>query len=242
MISDIFQTVTQDNVEHSTVTGIGTVLVALNVAIMATSALSVGLVCVKIWGMLSIAALGVPSEVGPLNQTDDMLCNRGLAENPSTLSQTAKSDFRTRPNSPFGIKAKGQHPRKVPLRRPRYSNAATVPTHAINISINSSADPAGKVVSVVERVPASCEPLSSERKSPPNEPDQHVANRKASPASNEGQAAAIFKTSSALNSLGFERVIENRDVRSDSGYVPQKKVSSIGQQLVEMNRKVRLGD
>lgn len=242
MISDIFQTVTQDNVEHSTVTGIGTVLVALNVAIMATSALSVGLVCVKIWGMLSIAALGVPSEVGPLNQTDDMLCNRGLAENPSTPSQTAKSDFRTRPNSPFGIKAKGQHPRKVPLRRPRYSNAATFPTHAINISINSSADPAGKVVSVVERVPASCEPLSSERKSPPNEPDQHVANRKASPASNEGQAAAIFKTSSALNSLGFERVIENRDVRSDSGYVPQKKVSSIGQQLVEMNRKVRLGD
>lgn len=252
-------------------TGAGAMLVALNFAIMAISAFSVGLVCIKLWGVLSPSGVSVSAEAGLLSQSADSFLKSAMPEKESDLFPLNHPPFRMDLKSSKGVETKIRHPRKVSRRRPRYRTAAAVPSHAINISISSSADPARNVVSMVERQPSSYEPVSMGRKSLPHESQLHGSQPHGSqphepqlhgsqphesqlfqsqrhdidqqnlPLGNAGQPASPFTSNSALQTLGFERVIEKRTLNSATDFAPQKKNGSIGQQLVEMNRKVRLG-
>ncbi len=246
MISYIFLAVIQNGIEPGLSTT-GAFLIALNFAIIAISAFSVVMVSMKLLGDFSSTSFRGPGE-----------------DEPSTQSVSLPDD-----KSSGGVSTLRRQSGKVARRRPRYQPSAAVPSHAINISISSSADPARNLVPTVERTPTACDPPVTVRKSLPKKtrplvskqrrlregnsdqhvsPSGHIGDRKRVEVQSREEnrdavstVASSFQPSSTLQTLGFERVIEKRTDRQDSGPAAQKASNSIGQQLVEMNRKVRLG-
>jgi hypothetical protein len=247
MISYIFLAVIQNGVEPSNLSTTGAFLIALNFAIIAISAFSVVMVSMKLVGEFSSSSFRGATEDAPFTQ-------------PVSLPDDEASG---------GMNPTRRKSGKVTRRRPRYQPPAAVPSHAINISISSSADPARNLVSTVERTPTACEPPVTVRKSQPKKSRSQVSKQRRLREGNSGQpaspyghigdqervespsreanreavptVASSFQPSSTLQTLGFERVIEKRTDKKDPDPAAHKASNSIGQQLVEMNRKVRLG-
>lgn len=247
MISSISQELFQNGVEPLTVTATGVVLIAINFAVIGISALSVALVGMKLLGEFSPAPISGSGEDGPANRPFISLDDE----------------------SHDGVKATRRQAGKVSRRRPRYRSSPAVPSHAINISISSSPDPARSLVSTVERTPATYDPPVTEHKAQPKEIRPQAIKQRRIKKDNSIQPASLcghdverqraevrsceekleaastvasdFQPASILQTLGFERVMEKRTDSKVSSIADRNKSSSIGQQLVEMNRKVRQG-